>query len=111
MAVPRSRKVTLQSAAGATGNGTPIVSEDLGSVTCQVTGTFVGTVTWEGTVDGTNWAAVRAEPLSTGTLATTATTTGLYRVACAGLHQVRGRVSAYTSGAITVTAMGTTASP
>src|SRR5512136_1082752 len=54
---------TFQSAAGATGNGTALDCAGLEVVACQVTGTFVGTVTWEGTVDGTNFVSVFARSM------------------------------------------------
>lgn len=99
----------LQSAAAATGNGAAITLTDpdngaLGTLTMQVSGTFVGTVTFEGTVDGSNWIALLCTNVNAGTTATTATAVGIFRVDCSGLAQVRARVSAYTSGAITVTA-------
>lgn len=99
----------LQSAAAATGNGTAITTTDVNNgaysaLTMQVSGTFVGTVTFEGTVDATNWVALLCTSVTAGTTATTATAPGVVRVDCSGLAQVRARVSAYTSGAITVTA-------
>lgn len=107
--VHHSRLVTLQSAAAATGNGTPIDITGLSSIGVQVTGTFVGTITWEVTVDGTNWLGILLAPPSTGTGALTAAATGLFTGSVAGMAQFRARVSAYTSGAITVVALATAA--
>lgn len=97
----------LQNAAGATGGGTPIettggVNGACTALTMQVTGTFVGTVTFEGTVDATNWVSLLCTSVTAGSTATTATAPGVVRVDCSGLTQVRARVSAYTSGSITV---------
>jgi hypothetical protein len=98
-----SSQTVLQNAAGGTANGSSLDVAGLSSCVIQLSGTFVATVTFEGTVDGTNWIAMQFIPLSTGTAATTATTTGLYAANVAGLTQVRARVSAYTSGNITAT--------
>jgi hypothetical protein len=99
--------VPMQVAAVATGNGTVIVTTELDggamtAVTFQVTGITTATITWEATIDGT-WVAVQATNLNSGTAATTATADGLYRFTCLGLMQVRARISAWTSGTITVT--------
>jgi hypothetical protein len=111
MLVPGAQayKRTLQSAAVATGNGTPVTVTAGGeggyaTLTVQVVGITTATITWEGTVDGTNWVAILATPLTTGTAATTATADGIYRINVTGLASVRARISAWTSGTITVTA-------
>lgn len=72
----------------------------VGGVSFQVTGTWVGTLNLEGTVDGTNWSAVISTLAGFATAAsTTFTINGLYRmVAPAGLTQVRLRMNPYTSG-------------
>src|SRR5215831_12279482 len=48
-----AKDTTLQNAAVATGNGTIMSVGGLPFIAVQVTGTFVGTVTFEGTVNGT----------------------------------------------------------
>lgn len=97
MSLQPSGVTRLQNAAVATGNGNLLSTNDLASVSFQVTGTFVATVTFEGTVDGATWVGLSAAPLSGGVAATTATTTGIYVASCAGLSQVRARVT-WTSG-------------
>lgn len=98
-----SEMFVLQSAAAATGNGTELDVVGQSSCVIALTGTFVGTVTFEATVDGTNWFSVFAAKLGDGAIETTATTTGLFRISCGALTSVRARVSAYTSGSITAT--------
>jgi hypothetical protein len=96
----------LQAAAAATGNGTVFPMGGRQSAVFQVTGTFVGTVTWEGTVDGTNWGGVAVADLASTTRARALTTTAPAIVlldGAGGLQSVRARVSAWTSGTITVT--------
>lgn len=97
----------MQSAATATGNGTALATTDAANgahttLTMQVAGITTATITFEATVDGSNWVAVACTNLNDGTAATTATANGLYRLTCLGLVSVRARISAYTSGTITV---------
>lgn len=94
--------VTLQSGATGTGNGTPAAVYGQTTLGVQVTGITTATLTWEGTVDGTNWVSLRGVQAGTGLPATTATANGVYRLDVAGLHDVRARISSYSSGTITV---------
>jgi len=94
---------TLQNAVTANGDGTEI--DTLGSSvgTVQIAGTFDATVTFEVTVDKTNWVAVRAVNKNTGGLSSTATAAGIYLVPLDGARQLRTRVSSYVSGTVTST--------
>ena len=77
------------------------------SVVLQVTGTFTGTITFEASVDGTNYAeiAVKASTQTTATtLVTTTTAAGLFSLNIQGLPNFRARMSSYTSGDAVVTA-------
>ncbi len=67
----------------------------------QVTGTFVGTLSFETTVDGTTWVAVSGIPTNGTTPVTTVTTAGVW-TSTAGVR-FRVRMSAYTSGTALVT--------
>ncbi len=93
----------MQNAAAATANGTTLTVDGFSVATLQVSGTFSATVTWEANIDQTNWIAVQATDLATGTAATTTTGTGLFRIQAFGLSQIRARVSTYASGNVTVT--------
>lgn len=100
---------TLQNAAAATGNGTPIDMRGFDYLVVDVTGTFVGTVTFEGSIDSTtgsdgNYFAVGLKTAADGAAVTTATAAGAFKLPpdMGGLAYFRARVSAYTSGAITV---------
>lgn len=100
--------VILQSAAVAIGNGTAIEVTDAirGSylaLTVQITGITTATVTWEATVDGTNYVAIQATNLNAGTEATTATADGIFRMTVLGFKYVRARISAWTTGTVYVT--------
>jgi hypothetical protein len=96
----------LQSAAVATGNGTVMDVAGLRTITVQVAGITSATVTWEVSVDGSNWVGILAAPPSTGTGALTTTADGVFSVSVAGFPLFRARISAWASGAITITAMG-----
>lgn len=100
------RLVTLQNAAGATGNGTVInTMSGYAWMTVDVSGTFTATLTFEGTIDGTNWFAVGLQPWAGGALATTATAAGQFKLPTdLLLDKFRARVSAWTSGAVTAKA-------
>ena len=96
----------IQAAATATGNGKNFGVFDWAHVVFSVTGTFAGTITFEASLDGSNWTSIEVYKLSDGVVSTTTTTTGLFRCCVAALGDVRARISAYTSGSITVLARG-----
>lgn len=98
-----SEMFILQDAAGATGNGNVLDVVGQASAVIAITGTFSATVTFEGTLDGTNWFSVYATKIGDGGVASTASTTGLYRIACASITSIRARVSTWASGALTAT--------
>ena len=104
-----TKRVTMQSAAAATGNGTAVTVHDVTTLGMQVAGTFVGTVTFETTIGDSDWGSLQVETVASGAVVTAATAPGIFRATVAGLSQVRARVSAWTSGTITVTAFATEA--
>jgi hypothetical protein len=71
------------------------------------------TFVFEATVDGTNWyvvpAVAQTSQVIVSAVAITTTHAVPYLVPCAGYRAVRCRVSAFTSGTITVAARGTVA--
>ncbi len=105
------RKVTHHSAASATATGAVMNCTGLVGALVQITGTFVATVTFQGTVDGSNWVAIPAVNLNNGAVATTATAAGLYWVSFAGMRLFRANM-AWTSGtSITATGIGVSDAP
>lgn len=104
---PLQQTATLQAAASATGNGDILATGQMAAVTLQTSGTFVGTVTYEGANDRTNWVSLTCYTLDSNTSSTSTTTTGMVRCNVTGIAAVRARISAYTSGSITVIANGT----
>ena len=69
----------------------------------QITGTWVGTLAFEGTVDGTNWVAINAVAAGLSVPAQTATANGVYAPTPAGFAQIRLNATAWTSGTATIT--------
>jgi hypothetical protein len=76
---------------------------DAATAAVTISGTWVATVQFEGTVDGTNWVAVNAYVPSTLAAVTSATANGTWIVPAAALGTIRVRSSAFTSGTIAVT--------
>lgn len=73
-------------------------------------GTFVATVTFQGTIDGTNFFSLQATPVASSNnvaTVTTATAAGAWYVQCTGCVQVRAIATAFTSGTINVTIRAT----
>lgn len=66
----------------------------------DVSGTWTGTLTFEGTANGGVWRSIQATNPATGAVATTTTASGTFTVGNAGYVQVRARAT----GAITGTA-------
>ena len=62
-----------------------------------------GTITFEGTADGTNWVSINGVVAGTSTPGTTTTANGIVRLTPAGLTQFRVNMTAYTSGSAVVT--------
>lgn len=71
-------------------------------VAYQIYGTWSGVVTFEATVNGDDWIAVKVKPLDTGTLAISTTDNGLFRIDASGLFLTRCRFSTDTSGTVSV---------
>lgn len=88
----------LQQGATATGTGIPIILNGaFGSLALQVWGTFVGTINFEITINGTDW--VPANGVTTST-----TTPGVFYFSVNGIMQLRANITTYTSGTINVMA-------
>jgi len=72
----------------------------------DVRGTFVGTITFQGTIDGTNWFNISVVPAGGGVNVAAVTTTaavGAWVGSANGMQQVRANMTAYTSGSATIT--------
>ena len=83
------------------------VSPGASTIGCQLTGTWAAVgdlISFEGTVDGTNWTAIYANLTSVGSLAVTVSgSNGIYQIAGAGMAKVRVRGSTWgTPGSCSV---------
>lgn len=81
-------------------------------VQIQLTGTWVATVSFQGSVDGTTWVAALAYPIGTvnGAPVTEATANGSWTIPINAPY-VRARVTAYTSGSVAGSAVVRLTSP
>lgn len=73
-----------------------------GDVGIQLRGTFVATITFEGTVDKVNWIAAGAVPAAGGAEVTSGAVPGIWEIINRGYHAVRARCTAFTSGDVEV---------
>jgi len=97
---------TLQAAAAGTGNGIVLDTRQVNQMFVEISGTFVGTVTFEASVDGTNFFAIGLKTAADGAAVTSATAPGQWKmIADTVIASFRARVSAFTSGTITVKAL------
>lgn len=97
---------TLQNAVSATGDGSALEVITHSVVAFVITGTFTATVTFQGTVDGTNYVSIEAVNYATGAKSTTATAAGQFYANCAGLQKVRATVTWSAGTSVTVKARG-----
>lgn len=71
-----------------------------------VTGTFVGTLSFQGSFDGTNFVPLSVTPFASGTAVSTTTATGNWEVAVQNYMVIRVKFTARTSGTAIVTMAG-----
>lgn len=98
--------VTLNSDADNTSTGTLALSAQTvvllmggkSTSAVSISGTWVGIITFEGSVDGTIWDSINAVAATTSAPQPTTTVNGLYRLSPAGLLQIRVIMTTYTSG-------------
>lgn len=95
-----------QVAAVATGNGTPMPMSGARRASFDVVGITTATITWEGSIDGTNYRGVSLVSQA-GARAATATADGIYMLPpeFPPLKFLRARISAWTAGTINVTGL------
>jgi len=98
---PTPVPVFLQNAATTPGNGSTLPVLIYGAAVVEVSGTFSGTLTFQGSIDGV-WTDLIGRKLSTDIGATTTTTTGKYFVAAPGVDEIRVVVTSIGSGSVTV---------
>jgi len=75
----------------------------LGVVGVQITGTWTATLTFQGSVDGTNYVTLTGQDSAYAGPVTATTANGVFLLYSAGYASVRVIATAYTSGTATVT--------
>lgn len=93
---------TMQNASTTTGNGTVLNVSGMGTAICHVSGTFIGTIVFEGSLNNSVFGAIDAQNITGGLITSSVTSAGFYKIPCNGIKYIRARISAYSSGAITV---------
>lgn len=98
-----TKRVQTQTAAVATGAGTDIDVSGYDSLAIQVTGITTATVSFQGTIDGSNWYAVPFYN-SAGSVVSSATADGIFVSGepFTGYLRLRTNITAWTSGTINV---------
>jgi hypothetical protein len=86
-----------------------LATAGLSSCGIQITGTWVGSLTFEGTIDATNWVQIRAVQFG-GTLVGGTTVNGLFFAQIGGLQQFRVYGTTLSSGTATIYLEATAAS-
>lgn len=94
----------LLTAVTAAGAGTGIDISGLDFVALNVRGISVAVMTFQASIDGTNWDDVYALTMGTFTLSTTTSGNGNFLVSVAGYRYLRANITSYGSGTITVNA-------
>jgi len=107
--LPRTQDQTTTGTITALNGAVTVQPIGCSSAAFSVTGTWVGTLVFEATVDGTNWFAVSAMSVTDSNLYTTRTTNDTYRILVADYHSFRLRASLWTSGTATVTIISSAA--
>lgn len=74
------------------------LQKNTGGVSINVTGAFTGTLQFETTVDGANWASVSVTPTAGGASVTTTTAVGVWSANVSGLNGIRVRASSLSAG-------------
>ena len=109
--IPSTTDTTASGTLTALNSTVALTTNGVGTGIFELTGTWVGTVTFEGSNNNfTTSQAISAVYLGgIQTQASTTTTNGYFSVITAGFAKVQARMSAYTSGTATVLANGSSA--
>jgi len=94
-----------QGSLAAVGDAVTLNVAGLSGIGFQITGTWVATIQFKGSVNGVDFVSLSAVPISSSTAVTSATSNGIWQ-APAVLKAVQLVVSAWTSGAAVVSVLG-----
>lgn len=108
---PKLRHIPTAGSLGALNDAVTVTGIDgLATAGIAVSGTWVGTVSFEGSEDGITYHALLAQNRISNLLATTTTANGYWVLNVSGLKSYRAKMTVYTSGAATI-ALQTTVGP
>ena len=93
---------TLQNAVSSTGNGSSADVSNMATAVFDIQGTFIATITFEGTIDDSIWYPIYATQIGGNIISSTTTTTGLYTSVVSGLKSVRAKVTWISGTSVTV---------
>jgi len=105
-----SKTLALHTAAVLTANGDNLDVQGFAQAVVQITGIAGDTVTFEVTIDKTNWVAVQGMNETTGAVGSTATANGIYSIPVNGKVYFRARLTR-VGGTVTIIAVAITAAP
>jgi hypothetical protein len=74
------------------------------TIVVQITGITTGTVTFQGSVDGTNYVNLLARNITTGAIGATAVADGVYIVPVLGMQSFKAPITVATTIVLTATA-------
>lgn len=83
----------------------PIGTPPTAAVTISVTGTFSGTLDFEGSVDSITYVSISVTKLSDGSSATSTTTTGQFAIGNSGFQSLRVKATTLNSGGANIWAV------
>ena len=105
-----SSLLTFQSGATALGNGNQIDVSGYSSLSIQTIISGTATISFEQSVDNTNWTAATGQSSTTGSTSNSTSASVLLRFNIGSVKYFRARISAYTSGTVDVTGYASTGS-
>ena len=91
-------EVVIQGVMGSLNQEVKINLSGMSTLVIQTQGTWAGTLSFFGSIDGQAWNAINGLPLNGAAFATTTTTQGIWRFLVAGLLAFKVQFTAYTSG-------------
>lgn len=83
--------------------------DNFATIGVLITGTWVGTITFQGSIDGTTFDTIEVKHINAHTLKTTTTANGQFFINASGLKSVKVVMTSYTSGTATVLIQGNSA--
>src|SRR3989304_3551269 len=97
-----NRSTAIKGTSEANGASKNLNVEGYNYATMQVTGTWSGSLAFEGTVNGDDWFAISGSPIPSGTATSSSIINGQWSFTVYGLFDMRARASLLNSGSVLV---------